>query len=97
MKLFRMAFWLSVVIYNLPTPASKPAATESQLNGSRGSSTKAASQCPQPPEACAKVVEALPKRSEPGGPNFSRDALKPSQDTLAPADRAVPWRGPAAL
>jgi hypothetical protein len=36
MKLFRMAFWLGVVIYNLPSPASQPAAPESQLNGSQG-------------------------------------------------------------
>src|SRR5258708_5225473 len=41
MKLFRMAFWLGVVIYNLPSPASQPAAPESQLNGSQGLAAKA--------------------------------------------------------
>ena len=97
MKLFRMAFWLGVVIYNLPSPASQPPAPEPHPNGNQGLAAKATSQCPQPVEACAKVVEALPKRGEPSRHRFSRDALKPSQDTLAPADRAVPWRGPAAL
>jgi hypothetical protein len=32
MKLFRTAFWLGVVIYNLPSPASQPAAPASQLH-----------------------------------------------------------------
>ena len=31
MKLFRTAFWLGVVIYNLPSPDSQPAAPESPL------------------------------------------------------------------
>ena len=96
MKLFRMAFWLGVVIYNLPSPASQPAAPVSQLNGTQGLAAKAASQlCPQPREPCARIVEPLPNRGEPGGHNSSRGAVKPSQDTLAPADRAVPWRGSA--
>jgi hypothetical protein len=30
MKLFRTAFWLGVVIYNLPSPASQPPSAESQ-------------------------------------------------------------------
>jgi hypothetical protein len=88
MKLFRMALCLGVVIYYLPSPASKPAAPESRLNGSQGLAAKAATQfCPLSREPCAKIVE--------GGHNSSRDARKPSQDTLAPADRAVPWRGSA--
>jgi hypothetical protein len=59
---------------------------------------QAASQfCPQPLEACAKIDAALPKCGELRGPNFSRDAAKPCQDTLAPADRAVPWRGRAPI
>ena len=88
MKLFRMAFWLGVVIYNLPSPGSQPATPESQINGSQGFATKAASQlCPQSREPCAKIAE--------GRHDSSRDARKPSQDTLAPADRAVPLRGPA--
>jgi hypothetical protein len=97
MKLFRMAFWLGVVICNLPSPASRPAAPESQLNRTQGLAAKAASQfCPQPLETCAKIDAALPKRGEPRL-DFSRDAAKPCQDTLAPADRAVPWRGRPAL
>ena len=89
MKFFRMAFWLGVVIYNLPSPIS-----QSQLSGNQGLAAKAASQfCPQPLEPCAKMVEALPKRDEPAKHNSSRDAVKLSQDTLAPADRAIPWRG----
>ena len=95
MKLFRMAFWLGVVIYNLPSPASKSTGPESP-NGSQGLAAKAASQfCPLPLEPCAKTVETLTKRGEPGGQNASRQAVKSSQDTLAPADRTVPWRGSA--
>ena len=88
MKLFRTAFWLGVVIYNLPSPVSQ--------SGAPALAAKAASQfCPQPLEPCANVVEALPKRGEPAKHISSRDAVKLSQDTLAPADRAVPWRGSA--
>jgi hypothetical protein len=98
MKLFRMAFWLGVVICNLPSPASRPAAPESQLNRSQGLAAQAASQfCPQPLETCARIDAVLSKRGELRGPNFSRDAAKPCQDTLAPADREVPWRGRATL
>ena len=90
MKLFRMAFWLGVVICNLPSPASRPAAPESQLNRSQGLAAQAASQfCPQPLETCARIDAVLSKRGELRGPNFSRDAAKPCQDTLAPADREV--------
>jgi hypothetical protein len=86
MKLFRTAFWLGVVIYNLPSPASMPAAFESKLNGSQGLAAKATSQfCPRPLEFCAKT----------GGRSSLRDTEMLSQDTLAPADRAVPWRGVA--
>lgn len=93
MKLVRLAFWLGVVIYNLPSPASQSAAPESRE--SQGLAAKAPGQsCPQRLVACAKTVETLPQRGEPSGHISSRDAVKPSQDTLAPADRAVPWRGP---
>jgi hypothetical protein len=86
MKLFRTAFWLGVVIYNLPSPASMPAAFESKLNGSQGLAAKATSQfCPRSLEFCAKT----------GGRSSLRDTEILSQDTLVPADRAVPWRGVA--
>jgi hypothetical protein len=90
MKLFRTAFWLGVVIYNLPSPASQHAA--SQLNDYQGSASQV---CPQALKPCAQNGEALPKRGDPGGHRSSPRAVMPSQDTLAPADRAVPWRGPA--
>ena len=35
--------------------------------------------------------------AEQGGHHLPHDALRPFQDTLGPADRAVPWRSPAAL
>jgi len=85
MKLFRTAFWLGVVIYNLPSPYSQPAAPESPL-GSQGS-----------PAHCAKKTDTHPKRGDPAAQSSSRKAATtPSKDTLAPADRAVPWRGPVA-
>jgi hypothetical protein len=94
MKLFRTAFWLSVVIYNLPSPASQPAAPESHPNDSQGLAAKAAGRfCPQPREPCAKNIEALPKRGDPV--EHSPHEVMPSHDTLTPADRAVPWHGRA--
>ena len=83
MKLFRTAFWLGVVIYNLPSPYSQPAAPKSPL-GSQGS-----------PAHCAKKTDTHPKRGDPAAQSSSRKAATPSRDTLAPADRAVLWRGPA--
>jgi hypothetical protein len=96
MKLFRMAFWLGGVIYNLPSPASGPTAP-SQPNGIKGLAVKAAHQCSQWLKPCDKYVEALPKPGEQGEHHLRHDALRPFQDTLGPADRAVPWRSPAAL
>jgi hypothetical protein len=96
MKLLKTAFWLGVVIYYLPSPASQSGAPASHIHGGQGLATKAASQfCAQPLALCTKTVEALPKRGEPGERNSSRDAVKSSQDTLIPADRIVPWHGPA--
>jgi hypothetical protein len=96
MKLFRLAFWLGVVIYNLPSPVSEPSAPESRVNGSQTLAAKAApgQSCPRQLVTCAKIVEA-PQRGEPSGRNSWRDAVKSSQDTLASADRGVSWRGPA--
>src|SRR4051812_37035838 len=42
MKLFRTAFWLGVVIYNLPSPASQPAAPASQVHDGQRLAAKAA-------------------------------------------------------
>jgi len=78
MKLFRLAIWLGVVIYNLPSPASRSAAPSQ----------------PNMAGKVAKYVEAVLKPGEQGGHRSPHDAL---QDTLGPADRAIPWRGPAAL
>jgi hypothetical protein len=97
MKLFRTAFWLGIVIYNLPNPASGPAAPEAKPNSTQRVAVKKANHCPQALKSCAEYVEALPKPGEPGGLGLSREALRPSQDTLAPADRAVLWRRPAAV
>jgi hypothetical protein len=93
MKLFRTAFWLGVVIYNLPSPASQPPAPDSQP--SQGLAAKPASQlCPRPRESCPKNDEARPNRGDRGGHSSSRNAAMPSHDTLTPTDRAEPWRGP---
>jgi len=94
MKLLRMVFWLGVVISNLPSPVSRHAAPESQVNRIQGLTAKAANQfCPQALEPHASIVAELPKRGEPYGPNLSRRAMTSCQDTLTPADRAVQWRG----
>ena len=70
MKLFRMVFWLGVVICNLPSPVSRHAAPESQLNSSQGPTANAANQvCPQALEPRASIVAA--KRGEPHRPTLS--------------------------
>ena len=43
MKLFRLVFWIGVLIYNLPTSAPSPAALGSQQNRSFGLEKKAIS------------------------------------------------------
>ena len=90
MKLLKTAFWLGVVIYNLPSPISQSAAPTTR---DQGSATKATSHCSQRPALCTKTIEALSDHGEPGERNSSRDAI--SQDTLTPPDRVVPWRGRA--
>jgi len=92
MKLLKTAFWLGVVIYYLPSPAFQSSAPASHVHGGQGLAAKAASKfCTQ--SLARYTNEALPKRGEPNERDSSRDAL--SQDTLTPADRAVPWCGPA--
>src|SRR5262245_49576488 len=93
MKLFRTAFWLGVVIYNLPSTASQPPGPDSQP--SQGLAAKPASQfCPRPRESCLKNDEARPNRGDRGGHSSSHDVAMPSRDTLTSTDRAEPWRGP---
>src|SRR5262245_32425244 len=90
MKIFRTAFWLGIIIYNLPSPTSQPPAPEPQINGSRGLAAKAASQlCSMSRESCLKNGEAIPNSGERGV-----HSSPPSHDTLTPTDRAVLWRGP---
>jgi len=66
MKLFRTAFWLGIVIYNLPNTGSESALPALTDHDGQHLAAKAAN---------------------------SRDAVRPSQDTLAPSDREVRWRG----
>jgi hypothetical protein len=66
MKLFRTAFWLGIVIYNLPNTGSE--------------STPPASHTHEGQHLAANAAN-------------SRDAVRPSLDTLGPSDRAVRWRG----
>ena len=67
-----MAFWLGVVICNLPSPVSRHLAPESQLNSSQGLTAKAANKvCPQALEPRASIVAEFPKRGEPHGPTLS--------------------------
>ncbi len=83
--LLRMAFWLTVVIVCLPSPRARPAEPPSLPNASRSIAALA--------DFGRNAYRWLTKGAEQPG-KFSRDA-KPSQDTLRPADVAVPWRAPA--
>jgi len=91
-KLLKTAFWLGIVIYNLPSPPPQSAAPTPHLDGGHSVATNTAGQgCGQPPELCTKTVQAPSKHGEPRKREFWRRAL--SQDTLTPADRAVAWHG----
>jgi hypothetical protein len=108
---FRAAFWLGVVLLLLPSPASRTAAPDRLPSASQGLAAKAASadtrqRCPRRLEACADGLQAiadfclnvyqfLAERGEQRGNRSSRDAVKPSQDTLTPTDLAARWRGSA--
>ena len=94
MKIFRTAFWLGIVIYNLPSPASQPPAFEPQINGSRGLAAKSASElCPQSRESCSKNADAIPNAGDRG---VHSSSPVHSHDTLTPTDRAVLWAGTGA-
>jgi hypothetical protein len=89
-----MAFWLGLVIYYLPSPASQPAAPEAPLKGSLAAKSPSA----DTRQVCRHIayVESHPrlaKHGESRGDKSPRDAMEPCQDTLTPADLAAPWRG----
>ncbi len=109
--LFRIAFWLAVVILLLPSLGSRPAAPGAQPGGTQGLAATAPGAeprqlCPRQLDGCADSVQAFAKfcrnmyqfLTEPGGQRGSKstaDAAKPSQHTLTSADVLAPWRGPA--
>jgi hypothetical protein len=83
--LLRMAFWLTVVIVCLPSPGARPVEPRSLPSATRSVAALA--------DFGRNAYRWLTKGAEQPG-KFSRDA-KASQDTLRPADLAVPWRAPA--
>ena len=93
-----MAFWLGLVIYYLPSPASEPAVPEAPLKRSHGVAAKSPSADARQVcrgVACVERHPTLANDDESRGGKSSRDAVHPSQDTLKPTDLTAPWRGPA--
>lgn len=78
--LFRLAFWLSIVLYNLPSQDTQPAASGPRRAVAIGWSTRAPATEPRAP--CAQ------KRT---GCNPD----KTSQNTLRSSDLAPPWHAPS--
>jgi hypothetical protein len=107
--LFRMAFWLGLVILLLPGPLVRPGVPSPSTNGSQALAAKSTGadrppSCPRQLDACAENLQAFVKLcrdvyrflSDRGGQSAIRsanDAANPSRDTLTPADLAAPWRG----
>jgi hypothetical protein len=87
MKLFRTAFWLGVVLINLPSPPAQPGRPASPAEAHRGPAVAARSQCTR--MACSGTIDDAARIGA------ARDRVLPPQDTLTPADRALLWRGPA--
>jgi hypothetical protein len=107
--LFRMVFWLGVVILLLPGPALRPGLPSHSTNGSQALAAKSSGadtvrSCPRQLDACAENLQTFVKigrdiyrflsdRSGQTGIRSASDTASPSRDTLTPADLAAPWRG----
>jgi hypothetical protein len=107
--LFRIAFWLAVVILLLPSAASPPGAP-TQPHGSQRLARPALAEdmrrsCPRRLDACCDNLQAFAKLcrnvhyflSEWGAqrdPKSAGDSTTPGQQTLTSTDLLAPWRGP---
>jgi len=107
--LFRMAFWLGLVILLLPGPALRSGTPIHSTNASRPVAAKPAGaetprSCPRQLDACVENLQAfvnfgrdayrfLADRSGATATRSANSAANPSRDTLTPTDLATPWRG----
>ena len=93
--LLRLAFWLTVVVYNLPTPESEPApanrrvAKMSQSTNPTTAQTRSAS-CAQ----SDRTAQASQRPVDPPNNGSLRRCEQASQNTLRLSDLARPWQGP---
>src|SRR5262249_47886305 len=107
--LFRMAFWLGLVILLLPGPALRsgvpgPSTKASQPVAAKSAGAATPRSCPRQLDACAENLQAFVDfgrdvyrfRSDRSGATAIRPAnstANPSRDTLTPQDLATAWRG----
>jgi hypothetical protein len=103
--LFRIAFWLGVVIVLLPGPMLPPGPSGPQTGGTqlsaRTSSADAREICPRRFEACTEPLQALAKLGHEFYRRLAEGGTRPgdklvrrnSSDTLTAADLMAPWRG----
>src|SRR5216684_3397322 len=107
--LFRMAFWLGLVILLLPGPALRhvipgPSTSGPQTLVGKPVSAETRQACARRFDACAESLQTfaqlwrdvfrfLTERGGQRGTRSASDAANPSHDTLTPTDLAAPWRG----
>ena len=107
--LFRMAFWLGVVILLLPGPALRSGVPFHSKNALQPAVAKPAGaatprSCPRQLDACAENLQAfvnfgrdvyrfVADRSGATATRSANSTASPSRDTLTPTDLATPWRG----
>ena len=84
----RLVFWLGLTYSAMGWPSDTPAPDAGDLAAS------AARLCAAHPRVCIEAAEAaagVAGKPEPVAP--ARPAAHKKVDTLAPADRATPWKG----
>jgi len=100
--LFRVAFWLGIVIVLLPSPILPPASPPSApQSAAKSAGADPREVCPRRLEACTEHLQAFAKLgrdfyrrlAEGGAQRGNKFGREGSSDTLTTADLKAPWRG----
>ena len=95
--LFRLAFWLGIVVFNLPAFDPQPPASEPKkaagAKSAKAPKTSAQLSCAHNRQLCDPPARAIASLRDQPGDRPSRNPEKISQNTLKSSDLAPPWRG----